>query len=60
MNNLARILEIEDAKGGCKPDQKLKYVTDLINNGKTVAMIGDGINDSPALSQAHLAIALFW
>ena len=57
VNDLAQTLEIKDAKGGCKPDQKLKYLNDHINSGKTVAMIGDGINDSPALSQAHLAIA---
>ncbi|MFT5111031.1 MAG: Cu2+-exporting ATPase [Parasphingorhabdus sp.] len=57
VNDLALKLGIKDAHGGCKPDQKLKYVKDHISSGKTVAMIGDGINDSPALSQAHLAIA---
>ncbi len=54
---IASQLNIKAYKGNCKPDQKLAQVNQLIEQGKAVCMVGDGINDTPALSGAHLSVA---
>ncbi|KAG0285702.1 hypothetical protein BGZ96_010098 [Linnemannia gamsii] len=49
---------IHDVHAGISPSGKTKIVTTMQQQGHCVAMIGDGINDSPALAQSDLGIAL--
>jgi heavy metal translocating P-type ATPase len=52
------MLGIQNAYGGRLPGDKAALVRDMQKKGKIVAMVGDGINDAPALVQSDLAIAV--
>src|SRR5260370_436593 len=57
-SSVGRDLGVDEAVGGLLPEQKAKWVSDLRGKGRKVAMIGDGINDAPALAEANVGIAM--
>lgn len=56
--SVARAAGIEHVMAERLPDQKVQAIASLKNSGQVVAMVGDGINDAPALAAADIGIAL--
>lgn len=58
-NYYAETLGLDEVIAEVLPEQKAEQITKLQQQGRKVAMIGDGINDSPALAQANVGVAMY-
>ncbi|WP_295633487.1 cation-translocating P-type ATPase [uncultured Intestinimonas sp.] len=56
--HIAGLLNIDQLQAGCLPEDKLNWIGACQEKGGRVCMIGDGINDAPALKKAHVGIAM--
>jgi Cu+-exporting ATPase len=57
-NAIARVLGIDVVRAEILPEQKAEIILEFKNQGEIVGMVGDGINDAPALAAAHVGIAM--
>lgn len=55
---IAKQAGIDEARGDLMPDQKVEHIRDLVKSYQYVGMIGDGVNDAPALAAASVGIAM--
>ena len=57
-HDVAKSIGVEDVAYGLLPQEKLERLDQLVRSGRVVAMVGDGINDAPALARAQIGVAM--
>lgn len=55
---VAKQLAIEEVQAGLLPDDKERILAQLVDQGRRVVMVGDGVNDAPSLARAHVGVAM--
>lgn len=55
---IADMLKLDEYHGGVLPEQKAEFVAECHKQGRKVIMIGDGVNDAPALSESDCGVAI--
>lgn len=57
-NAIASELGIEEVYSDLLPEEKVEVIKDLVKKHEHVSMVGDGVNDAPALAEAHVGVAM--
>lgn len=58
VKRVGELMTVSDCRWDMLPQDKMEYVRSLIEKGEMVGVVGDGVNDGPALSAGHLSIAM--